>query len=87
MYIFSIPFTLIGFNHVINWFDVQRMGPTSLTWRAYNDVGGQVLQLSPSIIYICCSTNWNPVGSVILLVQIRIPISTGRNWNSDLYWI
>ena len=23
----------------------------------------------------------------ILLVQIRIPVSTSRNWNSDLYWI
>jgi hypothetical protein len=37
--------------------------------------------------YICYSTNWNPVGSRILLVQIGIPISTSGNWNSDLYWI
>jgi hypothetical protein len=28
-------------------------------------------------IYICHSTNWNPVGSRILLVQIEIPICTG----------
>ena len=37
--------------------------------------------------YICYSTNWNPVGSRILLVQIGIPIYTSRNWNSNLYWI
>ena len=36
---------------------------------------------------VCYSTNWNPVGSGILLVQIGIPISTSKNWNSDLYWI
>ena len=31
------------------------------------------------IVCICYSTNWNPVGSGILLVQIGIPISTSRN--------
>ena len=37
--------------------------------------------------YTCYSTNWNPGGSRILLVQIGILIFTSRNWNSDLYWI
>jgi hypothetical protein len=30
-------------------------------------------------IYICYNTNWNTVGSRILLVQIGIPISTRTN--------
>jgi hypothetical protein len=38
-------------------------------------------------IFYIKMTNWNPVGSGILLVHIGIPISTSRNWNSDLYWI
>ena len=36
-------------------------------------------QVSVLYIYICYGTNWNPVGSGILLVQIRIPISTRTN--------
>ena len=43
--------------------------------------------LNTTTPYKCYSTNWNPVGSRILLVQIGIPIYTNRNWNSDLYWI
>ena len=41
-----------------------------------------IQDLSSKFIYctcICYSTNWNPVGSGILLVQIGIPISTSRN--------
>ena len=50
--------------------------PTAVSWP-------KIIQ--PERISKLIYTNWNPVGSRIIPVQIGIPISTIRYWNSDLY--